>query len=62
MVDDLKRLIALESPTSYQPAVDELGAALAAELRGLGGALEVIPKTEVGDVLRARWNTAKAAS
>ena len=57
MVDDLKRLIALESPTSYKPAVDELGAALAAELRGLGGAVEVIPKTEVGDVLRARWNT-----
>ena len=56
MVADLKRLIALESPTSYKPAVDALGAALAAELRGLGGAVEVIPKAEVGDVLRARWN------
>ena len=56
MVADLKRLIALESPTSYKPAVDALGAALAEELRGLGGAVEVIPKAEVGDVLRARWN------
>ncbi len=56
MVADLRRFIALESPTSHKPAVDELGAALAAELRGLGGAVEVIPKTEVGDVLRARWN------
>jgi len=56
MIADLKRLIALESPTSYKPAVDALGAALAAELRGLGGAVEVIPKAEVGDVLRARWS------
>ena len=56
MVADLKRLIALESPTSHKPAVDALGEALAAELRGLGGAVEVIPKAAVGDVLRARWN------
>lgn len=56
MVADLKRLIALESPTSGKQAVDALGEALADELRGLGGAVEVIPKAEVGDVLRARWN------
>ncbi|MCY3832090.1 MAG: M20 family metallopeptidase [Chloroflexi bacterium] len=56
MVADLKRLIALESPTTNKGAVDELGQALAQELRGLGGAVEVIAKAEVGDVLRARWN------
>ncbi len=56
MVDDLKRFIALESPTTGKAAVDELGRALAEELRGLGGQLEVIAKAEVGDVLRARWN------
>ncbi len=56
MVADLKRLIALESPTSCKPAVDALRAALAEELSALGGAVEVIPKAEVGDVLRARWN------
>ena len=56
MVADLRRLIELESPTSYKPAVDELGRVLAEELRGLGGDVEVIPKAEVGDVLRARWN------
>ena len=56
MQRDLKRFIELESPTSYKPAVDALGAALAEELRGLGGAVEVIPKAEVGDVIRARWN------
>ncbi len=56
MVDDLKRLIALESPTTDKAAVDVLGGELAAELRGLGGAVEIIPKAAVGDVLRARWN------
>ena len=56
MLADLRRFIDLESPTSNKDATDKFGAALAEELRGLGGALEVIPKTEVGDVLRARWN------
>ena len=56
MVADLKRLIELESPTLSKPAVDILGTALAGELRGLGAAVEVLPKKEVGDVLRARWN------
>lgn len=56
MVSDLQRFIELESPTSHKPAVDAFGAALADELRGLGGELEIIPKDEVGDVLRARWN------
>ena len=56
MVADLRRLIELESPTSYKPAVDLLGRELAEELAELGGAVEVIPKAEVGDVVRARWN------
>ena len=56
MVADLRKLIDLESPTSRKAAVDKLGAVLADELRGMGGAVEVIPKAEVGDVLRARWN------
>ncbi len=56
MVTDLQRFIELESPTSHKPAVDAFGAALADELRGLGGELETISKAEVGDVLRARWN------
>jgi len=56
MVADLKRFIALESPTTNKAAVDAPGKALAVELRGLGGAVEVLPKAEVGDVLRVRWN------
>lgn len=56
MVSDLRRFIELESPTSDKPAVDAFGAALAEELRGLGAAVEIIPKAEVGDIIQARWN------
>ena len=56
MVRDLRRFIELESPTSSKAAVDCFGAALAVDLSGLGGVVEVIPKAEVGDVIRARWN------
>ncbi|MCY4071092.1 MAG: M20 family metallopeptidase [Chloroflexi bacterium] len=56
MLADLIKLIDLESPTLDKASVDALGAVLADELRGLGAAVEVIPKGEVGDVVRARWN------
>ena len=56
MLADLIKLIDLESPTLHKPSVDTLGAVLADELRGLGAAVEVIPKNEVGDIVRARWN------
>lgn len=56
MLADLIKLIELESPTLHKASVDALGAVLADELRGLGAAVKVIPKREVGDVLRARWN------
>ena len=56
MLADLIKLIDLESPTLHKPSVDALGAVLADELRSLGAAVEVIPKNEVGDIVRARWN------
>ena len=56
MLADLIKLIDLESPTLHKPSVDALGAVLADELRGLGAAVEIIPKNEVGDIVRARWN------
>ena len=56
MVADLIKLINLESPTLHKPSVDALGTVLADELRGLGAAIEIVPKQEVGDVVRARWN------
>ena len=56
MIADLIKFIELESPTNHKPSVDALGRVLAEELRQLGGEVDVIPKQEVGDVVRARWN------
>lgn len=56
MVEHLKKLIDLESPTSDKASVDILGGVMADELRDLGGQVDIIPKTEVGDLVRARWN------
>ena len=55
MVDQLQQFIALESPTNHKPSVDQLGMVLAEQLRQLGAAVEILPQTEVGDVIRARW-------
>jgi len=55
MVEHLKRLIALESPTNHKPSVDELGHVLAKEVRDLGATVDIVPQNEVGDVVRARW-------
>ncbi len=56
MVEHLKQLIELESPTSSKPAVDKLGEVLAKELKELGGDISKIPQEEVGDLVRGRWN------
>ncbi len=56
MTADLRRFIDLESPTLRKAAVDKFGRALTEELRALDAAVEVIPKAEAGDVIRARWN------
>lgn len=55
MVAHLTRLAEMESPTGDKAAIDRLGAALAAELRDLGAAVEVLPQAAAGDHLRARW-------
>lgn len=55
MVAHLIRLAALESPTGDKAAIDRLGAALAAELRDLGAAVDVLPQAAAGDHLLARW-------
>lgn len=55
MVADLARLVELESPSDDKAAIDRLGRALAADLRGLGAAVDVLPQAAAGDHLRGRW-------
>jgi len=56
MVEHLKQLIELESPTSDKGAVDKLGDFLARELQMLGGEVDIVQKDEVGNLVRGRWN------
>ena len=56
MVEHLKQLIELESPTSDKGAVDKLGKFLASELEMLGSDVDIVQKNEVGDLVRGRWN------
>ena len=52
----LKTLVETESPSHDKAAVDRIGVILAEEARNLGAHVEVIPNTETGDHIVARWN------
>src|SRR5687768_16077814 len=57
MVALLQDLIAIESPTTDKDAVDRMGARVASELARLGGDVTMHPRTAVGDIIEAGWNT-----
>ena len=55
LLDLLRQLVEIESPTGDKAANDRLGRVIAAELESVGGQVEVFPQTEYGDHLLARW-------
>lgn len=57
MVALLGDLVLLESPTNNKAAVDRMGGRVAEELDRLGATLTIHPRTEVGDIVEARWDT-----
>lgn len=59
LVDLLKRLIAVESPSTDKAAVDRLGALVADELRALGADVQVDAQTAVGDHIVGRWGAGR---
>jgi glutamate carboxypeptidase len=56
MIDLLKELIAIESPSNVKNAVDMMGAKLNDLFRACGATVEVHPCEAVGDILLAKWN------
>ncbi len=56
MLDLLRRLVEVESPSTSKEAVDRLGALLHSELRELGAAVTVSEQAKTGDHLLASWN------
>ncbi|HKB07221.1 MAG TPA: M20 family metallopeptidase [Candidatus Polarisedimenticolia bacterium] len=59
-VDLLRRLVAIDSPTSDKAGVDRAGALIATELRASGAAVEIHPQDAAGDVVRAVFGSSGA--
>lgn len=55
MLDELRRAVALESPSLDKEAVDRLGRYLAGLFAGVGARVEWLPRAERGDILRVEW-------
>ena len=53
--DLLRRLVAIDSPTSDKTGVDRLGALLAAEFRAAGAGVAILRQETAGDVVRAAF-------
>jgi glutamate carboxypeptidase len=57
MTTRLTQLVEMESPSGHKASLDRLADALAAELRGLGAAVDVIDQETAGNQVRARWGS-----
>ncbi len=55
MVDMLRRLVMLDSPTFDRAAVNQVGAVLSEAFGSLGAGVEHLPQDSFGDHLRIRW-------
>jgi glutamate carboxypeptidase len=62
MLDTLQQLVEMESPTTEKALVDLLGEWLAERWEALGGAVERIPQTKVGDHWLATWGSGDGGS
>lgn len=56
MVALLTQLVEMESPTDDKPSLDRLGTFLADQLSALDAGVEILPQSEAGDHVRARWS------
>ncbi len=45
-----------ETPTAQKDHVDRMGSFIESELKNLGAQVERVPRTDVGDLLLAKWN------
>src|SRR5690348_6422022 len=55
MLDTLKTIVELESPSSEKAAVDRLVSRLRERIIAAGGDVEALPQDDFGDLTIARW-------
>lgn len=60
MVALLSELVSIESPTTVKAAVDRMGDRVMRELTELGAKITKHHRTDVGDIIEARWNEGAA--
>src|SRR5882724_10980176 len=56
MLETLKRMVEIESPSDNKAAVDQLGQLLAQEFERIGGKVTVDPQTKYGNHLKAEFS------
>ncbi len=54
----LRELVEIESPSHDKPAVDRMAARIAEECRQRGAQVEIVPETDAGNQVIARWRPA----
>lgn len=57
----LIKLASIESPSTDKAAIDQLGAAIAEHVNGLGGTVTKEPRSQAGDLLLAQWGSGTGA-
>lgn len=57
MIDLLRQLVEIESPSMDKSAVDRVGARVEEECRRLGAAVKIHPRHEAGDMIEATFET-----
>lgn len=62
MLDLLRRMVEMESPSDNKEALDKLGRFLGAEFSRLGAQVEFIPQSDAGDHLKAEFPGKEEAS
>jgi glutamate carboxypeptidase len=55
MIEDVKAIVAMESPSLDKEAVDRLGRYLGERFAEVGAKVERLPRSERGDILRLEW-------
>lgn len=61
ILDDIRTVVAIESPSLDKAAVDAMGAKFAELFAGAGAQVETLPREERGDILRLYWGEGREA-
>ncbi|HMK09029.1 MAG TPA: hypothetical protein VK449_08390, partial [Anaerolineales bacterium] len=62
MLEDLRQMVLLESPSTDKAGLDRLGEWLAARFEAAGGAVERLPQAAAGDHWLVSWGSGEGGT